>query len=363
MGFWQWFLNNLGGAGPAPVERPVHGDAAQPAPAVATATVVAAAPKPYAAVPETAIDSPAAPVWWRPVDGGLLDLSSPPEPELSTELRALEGKLISHFDGHDLSVPPMPQTADRVLRKLRDTKTSAKDIAKDLADDQVSAAYVLRLANSALYRGASKITNLQAAVARLGVQAIRTLMMHQSMRAALFHGRSADRQLVDWVWTGSLASAAIMHQFALLFRRDPDEAFLLGLIHDIGNVIVLREVHNHGHASYAGVDLTTFEYLCAETHQEFGELIATAWDLPPNMRSLVADHHRLPEPDDPLKMDRAMLMLTEMIKQMLGFTGPMQYDLLRSSPAEILGLSQRPDMDRFLEKLPERIDETLEPLS
>ena len=161
------------------------------------------------------------------------------------------------------------------------------------------------------------------------------------------------------VWYRSLADATVMRLLATFTQVEPEDAFLIGLLHDVGNLIVLRTVEEQRSMLGYQVDFETFEYLCAECHQEFGELIAEAWKLPPSLRSLITNHHSYPDQDDDLRTQRLLLILTEMISGMLGYGPPVQYDLLESRPVRDLGLGERADFSAFLERLPDALEETL----
>ncbi len=140
---------------------------------------------------------------------------------------------------------------------------------------------------------------------------------------------------------------------------DRENAFLMGLLHDIGDVVVLRIVHGeHVHNRYE-IDTDTFEYLCYECHQEFGELIADAWGLPSDLKTIITDHHTLSEPDHPLRTERLQIQLTDMINSLLGYAPFVCYDLLGSKVVSELGLAGRADFVAFLEGLPDRIEETV----
>jgi HD-like signal output (HDOD) protein len=295
--------------------------------------------------------------WWAPEGATLVEPVEPPRPELTTEARALENLLISHFDGHDLKMPPLVQAAEQVLGRLRDPNCSLADVSRAIADDPVIAASVLRMTNSPLYRGLKKITALQPAVTRLGTKAVRTLMMHESLRAAVFQGRGRD-EWAERIWASSRASALIMYSLSTFTRVNQDDAFLLGLLHDIGEVIVLRIVRGDQVRSHVEIDDDTFDYLCHECHQEFGELVAAAWNLPPTFRSLIADHHTYPSAEDPLRTERLQLHLCDMIAAMLGYAPPASYDLLNARAVRDLGLlSNRGDFGSFLARLPAELEE------
>ncbi len=271
----------------------------------------------------------------------------------------MENLLVSHFDGHNLTLPQLHRAAERILPLLADPRCSLTDIAEQLATDQVVAAAVLRMANSPLYRGLDKITSLQPAVGRLGIRAVRTLLLHESLRGAMFSGEGMLSDFADVLWRRSLAGGAIMRRLAQLTSADPDDAFLIGLLHDIGYVVVLRIVSGDRNASRYEIAPETLEYLCSESHQEFGELIAVKWGLPPALRALISDHHSDPSTDDPLRRDRLRLQLTDMITSLLGYSPWAPYDLWHCKVVQELGLSDRRNFRELLESLPDELDEAV----
>lgn len=347
MGFWNWLTKTI--STPSSSAPKEHVPTAQ----LSSGTVaIAQAPQPTAAEPKAA-------PWWAPEGVTQTEPLTPNSINLSTEARALEERLISHFDGHDLVLPPMPTVADKVLKRLRDTRSGAAQIAKDLSEDPVIAGDVLRMSNSVLYRGAEKITTLPAAVARLGANALRTVMMHQSLRAAVFYAKGETLEFAKLVWANCLASGVVMRELAKLLREREEDAFMAGLLHDIGNVIVLRLAHEQSKFTHSWLDLPTFEYLCHEAHQELGELIAQGWQLSPMLQSLIADHHSIPAADDSLCKERWMLIATDMICQMLDYGPQAQYDLLRTRAFQELRLTERADIYEWLNALPGRVEEIM----
>lgn len=284
-----------------------------------------------------------------------------PRPDLAPEARALEASLIEHFDGHDLNLPPLPRVPEQILRQLRQKDCDFAKISDGIAEDPVAAMVVLRMANSPVYRARRKITSLQPAVTRLGVNALRTAMFQLSLRAATLQFKGADPKLASTIWNRSLAGAIITSRLSDLTRQNMDEAFLIGLLRDIGNILVLRAAANQQAIMHHAIASDAFEYLCFETHQELGELIADAWELPATIKALIADHHTTPGPDDPLRAQRLQLQLADMIASLLGYGAPAAYDIIHSVPATALGLSTRDDFESFLEKLPADVYEFAPP--
>ena len=300
MGLWNWILDKLTDESPG---RTVDDFSPSTTGSCESAVATLEAPEEPSAQDEgTSVER-----WWAPEGATIV---SPPDvqcPDMPAEARALESLLISHFDGHDLKMPPLLHVAERVLTKLRDPKGGMTAVAREIEGDQVVAAAVLRMANSPLYRGLHRITALQAAVTRLGVKAIRTLMMHQSLRAAMSGGKGKASDLAQLLWERSMASACIMGYLSKFTSVDEEDARLIGLLHDIGSVIVLRVADEDHTFTRFDLDLDTFEYLCFESHQEFGELVADAWKLPDDLKALISDHHAYPSADDPLRIERLQL--------------------------------------------------------
>lgn len=354
MGLWDWIVDTVVGS------EPSRGEDCAPESGVAVLTGGA---KDGTSVARSDEAPPSNECWWKPAGVDRIEYIPGVDGEPDAEVRAIEEVLVSHFDGHDLAMPPFPQVAERVLKTLRDRNCSMSQVARVIAEDQVTTANVLRMANSPMYRGVDKITSLRQAVTRLGASAVRTLMMHHSLKAAVFGRRTANEHLVDLVWGGSLASATVMRALAKFTGVDPEDAFLIGLLHDIGNVIVLRTVNDEERRFHISVDVRSFEYLCYVSHQEFGELIADAWKLPERLKALICDHHRYPESDDALRRERLMLIVTDMINQMLGYGPEVQYDLLSTPAVEGLGLLNSPRFGACLAELPAQIEEVALSLS
>lgn len=359
MGLWEWITDRLSKDQSQTAHSPGGGKESSPGWGDTEAAVATAeATKELGAKrPDEHEDA-----WWAPEGGGLVDVPRTERPGLTPEGLALENVLVSHFDGHDLKMPSLLHVAERVLAQLRRRDCDLSAVAREIAQDQVVTAAVLRMANSPLYRGLHKITGLQPALARLGTKAIRTLMLHESIREAMFHGKGELRHFAEILWARSLASAHLMRGLSTFTGLDEEDASLIGLLHDIGGVIVLRIVQTHLVAVQDLIDEATFEYLCAECHQEFGELVADAWKLPASLTKLISDHHSYPAANDPLRMARLQLVLNDMILACLGYMPHVPYALLDSRVVQDLGLADRRGFVAFLAELPGQLEETIEAL-
>ncbi len=356
MGLWDWLMSALGVGEAASSSAPNLAPSSAPTPASSNIRVKSAqgeaSPVATALAPE---DEP----WWAPADAASPDASPPARLDLSPEARALENLLVSYFDGHDLSLPAMPQGPDQVMRALRRNDGDLIEAAHVIGEDQVLTAAVLRTVNSPFYRGEREITAVRAAVTRLGTRALRTLMMHQALQTATFQSKGADPARANMLWERARAGAWIMQELARFTGLDEEEAFLIGLLHDIGNVVVLRIVAGERVKTKARITDEEFEHLCRACHQEFGELIAASWKLPQRLQALIRDHHTAPEPNEPLAPHRWTLMLCDDILSLLRLAPGPTCNLLSSAPVAALELARRADFIEFLRGLPEFLDDAL----
>jgi HD-like signal output (HDOD) protein len=353
MRLWDWIVDAIIGRGTNTSSGPSQPAHASPDGAETTAVATLEPPEATDETQETVDAEP----WWEGGNGSHAGPLTVERPELPPEALPLQNVLALHLDGHDLRLPPLPHVPNLVLGHLRKSDWNAAELAEIISQDQVIAASVIRTCNSPIYCALHRITSLRAAVTRLGAVVMRTLMMHQSLHGAVFHSSGRGAEWADVVWRRSLASAAIMRLLSEFTGTDEEDAFLIGLLHDIGDVIVLRQVHGQAKLTGYTPDLPTFDHLCHECHQQFGELIAGEWKLPDELTSLIADHHRHPTTGGPLQVKRLQLQLADVIAALLGYRAAAPFNLLDTDAARALGLSERSDFVDALPGFPARVDE------
>jgi len=204
-------------------------------------------------------------------------------------------KATSFIDRID-TLPPFPVIVERVLEVSESPHSSAIDVAKVLSGDQAVAAKVLRVANSPFYGARGKVTELSRAVVRLGSVAVRNLVIGICTRDALPSPRTHSDEH-EHLWCHSIAAAAACD---LIARRvgfePPEEAFVAGLMHDIGQLAmvafqpdVFQEVLNSQGTGLRFLELERGHF--GLDHTEAGLRILTRWRLPDVLRRVVKQHH------------------------------------------------------------------------
>lgn len=192
----------------------------------------------------------------------------------------------------------LPYAASAILRLCFQPDTSAADLEAPVQADSAITASVFRLANSVSIAGIHRVTNIRNAIARLGVKATANLALAQSV-FNMFEkeGDSAGLARTGY-WVHSLGTACCARALASRWKEvDPDEAFLAGLLHDIGKLLLdeyLADDYQHTleYAAVEGKPLRLAERATLQIdHCWVGERLARQWKLPDILSRAIADHH------------------------------------------------------------------------
>ncbi len=196
------------------------------------------------------------------------------------------------------SVPMLSEVAGRILKMVDDPRITAHQLAEVVARDQSLVTSVLRIVNSAYYGFHWRISSVSQAVVLLGFRTIRNLVL----AAAVMKGYGGQSRVAGFErivhWRHSIACATAAGILAATWKLGtPGEAFLAGLVHDIGRVIMDQHFPEEfaeslarlrqGEASLTEVEEEVFGL----THAAVGAHVARKWKLPDGVIIGIADHH------------------------------------------------------------------------
>lgn len=137
------------------------------------------------------------------------------------------------------SIPTLPTVLTELSRRMEDPKTSSDDLAQIIQQDQAISSKVLKLVNSPFYGYSGRIHTINQGIVILGFNAIKNLVLSTSVLEAFKGTASGEAFRMDGLWIHSASVAGIAK---LLAERsgaaDPEEAFVSGLLHDIGKVLL-----------------------------------------------------------------------------------------------------------------------------
>lgn len=200
-------------------------------------------------------------------------------------------KIIDELESGKLVLPTLPEVALKVREVVDDPDATAAQLADIIATDPALSARLLKVANSALYRGRVAIDSVQMAVSRLGLNMVRNLVTSLVMEQ-LFQPTSnrLDKRLRQ-LWQHSTEVAAISQIIAdKLPGVSKDEAMLAGLIHDIGVLPILMQAD--AYPELVG-DSKALDQVIANLHPRVGEAILRKWEFPEALIAVAAEHENL----------------------------------------------------------------------
>jgi len=194
-----------------------------------------------------------------------------------------------------VDLPPANQITAKLQAVTTDPDFSMDDVVKIISSDQALTAEVLRVANGSFYGGLSQVRTVRDAIVRLGAPEIVRLAVLSTEKAA-YTARSPElRAMIPDLWSHAVAAAMGAQWLArkLGFRDLENEAFIGGLLHDVGSLLLVRIVDDlvaSGEVPGA-VPGAVLRELIDSGHARLGHDLARHWNLPEVYCNVVRDHH------------------------------------------------------------------------
>lgn len=258
-------------------------------------------------------------------------------------------------------LPTIPVVATKVMQLIESECATAEELAKVVASDPAVAARVLKISNSSFYGCQRQIQTLSHAIVVLGFATLKSLVVAASVKQVYQPYGLTEKMLWEHSFGAGLAARIIAKETRLVSE---EEAFLGGLFHDIGKIIMnfmnskqfqdaMQRCYNDG-VTFEEAERQVYSY----THAEVGGLVIKKWNFPDMLMRAVLNHHTFEFAEDE---DSYQVSLTCVVglanlfchKVGIGMREPDDgLDLMQTVPARKLGLN-RQQMDALLERFTE----------
>ncbi len=183
----------------------------------------------------------------------------------------------------DFQLPVLPSILMQLISLMEDENTTFQDIARLIMTDQVLISRVLKIANSPIYGGTGQVDSIHLAIVRLGMREILNIVTAIKLNSINYAGVAQEK--MQGLMDNALKTAFVATGLARLCRVDPDEAFLGGLLLDLGKTVILSV------AKDLNIEEELLEDLMASKHADLGALIAKKWNYPESIQNLIRYHH------------------------------------------------------------------------
>jgi putative nucleotidyltransferase with HDIG domain len=188
-------------------------------------------------------------------------------------------------------LPIFPAVAYGAIVLFNNVETTLDDVEALISKDQTLAGHIIRGANSAIMGSAARVGNIRQAVIRIGMEGARRIVSAALLRK-LFAAKDSHR-----LWNHSLDVAESAANIARQSKAvDSGEAFLAGLMHDVGKLVILNlpspaQACRDRLAEGGCPDPVVERIILGEDHASIGSRLLRKWRFTENLAPTVQSHH------------------------------------------------------------------------
>lgn len=188
----------------------------------------------------------------------------------------------------DYALPHLRRTHAALVDLVTGGASDLAEVERLVATDVALTALLLRLANSSRSPGDAAIASVRTAVAHVGLHGLRSLVLTLSLKDVIFRPPwLADCATELWRQATSVALTA--RELAVPLCLDPERTFVLGLLHDVGKIPLIRIMREV--AKTTDVRTSVIGFILHRFHERVGRRLARAWHLSDEIASVAGCHH------------------------------------------------------------------------
>ena len=201
-------------------------------------------------------------------------------------------------------IATLPEITLKIVELVEDPRSTAQDLHKVIANDPALCSRILKVVNSSFYGLPGQIGSINRAIVMLGLNAVKNIAIAASLAKLFRGGELTPNFSAKMLWTHSVVTAATAKMLCdRLGYAVSDEAFLAGLIHDIGVMVEMQydrnkliEVVQRVGADSQGIPALSMneaeEAVFGANHQNFGAGLCQKWKFPASLGLVTGYHHR-----------------------------------------------------------------------
>ena len=204
-------------------------------------------------------------------------------------------QLTNYAVEHEITLPVFNDVARQLQEATHSDTYDLSVIERSIDSDPALAAEVLRAANSAFFGGLVEITSIRAAIMRLGFKQVTNLAFMATEKSRYTAGQPRINAMMKELWQHAAGCALAAEWIAkrLRYPQLAEEAFIGGLLHDIGKLFLLRVLDqmSRDNPLAAACPVELVRDVMQQAHTDQGHRLLQSWNLPAIYLTIVRDHH------------------------------------------------------------------------
>jgi putative nucleotidyltransferase with HDIG domain len=255
----------------------------------------------------------------------------------TASMKEVFAEIIHKFKTGKINPPVMPKIVREIQTIVKKTSSTTEDIAQVLEKEPVISLRLISVANSPIYRGITKISNIKSAIPRLGLKETLNIVMTIANKSLYETDYAQYKILMDKLWVHALASAYGAKLIAQKIENvDPDELFLMGLTHDIGKILLLKAFSEISKSNMLNLEEITLGI--KEAHVGLGSILLKRWGFDTKFISVISHHEDFDFTEDTAK-EVLVVHLANIVTRQIGFS-LVEEEIVAadSESAQILGI-------------------------
>jgi putative nucleotidyltransferase with HDIG domain len=205
-------------------------------------------------------------------------------------------KLVSQLD----SLPSLPTLYTRIMKAAEDPECSVHQVGKLIEEDVGISVKIIQLTNSAFYGVPHRVSRPSEAAVFLGMDTVKTLVLGIGLFSGFDKSKVSPRD-IEQIYNHSVKTGAIAQKIAKaeeMGKRNVEEVFVAGLLHDLGKLVIAHNLPESGQKVLSlsrekNIPLATAETeIFGANHAQIGAYLFELWGLPDTLVEAVAYHHQ-----------------------------------------------------------------------
>lgn len=240
--------------------------------------------------------------------------------DLDPRLQRVMEHVATQLDQGRFKPPMLPEIAIQLSELAAKPDVELRDVETTVSRDPAVAGRILSVARSALYSRGAAVKSLRVAIMRIGLFEVRDIAFQLVARSSVFRVVGYTDRLRE-LFEAAQACGLVAREMCRITGLESDLAYLCGLLHDLGEAIVLSIVAEwHQRTGEPLPKVEELRPIIARYHAPAGAKVCEMWNLPEAITDAVRFHHDPQSSTDPSRMASVMACVDEALAH-VGFAG------------------------------------------